>query len=407
MYNVSPIPDFDDDSKVQQYMQDRRVIGYDPLVQPALLRHEITSSTNAKRTIASARYNAARILAGQDDRLLVVVGPCSIHSPQQAMEYAHLLKSKMAEWPHLVIVMRAYLRDTLPQKPRTTVGWKGLINDPDIDGSFRINKGLHLARQLLCDLTDLGVPVGSELLDTISPQYIADLISWGAIGARTTESQLHRELASGVSFPIGFKNGTDGSVTVAIDAMHSASNPHAFMGVTEQGLAAIVKTRGNKDVHVILRGGTKGPNYASEHVRKAAEDIEKKAKKSANEKPFASIMVDCSHGNSSKNHRNQPLVINNICEQLAAGERNITGVMIESHINEGRQDVPPEGPSALKHGVSITDACVDWESTVTMLAQLDQAVSKRRETLIAAGMDRPAAFQRAQAAEAAAAASSL
>ncbi|KAF8966946.1 3-deoxy-7-phosphoheptulonate synthase [Flammula alnicola] len=402
MYNVSPIPDFDDDSKVQQYMQDRRVIGYDPLVQPALLRHEITSSTNAKRTIASARYNAARILAGQDDRLLVVVGPCSIHSPQQAMEYAHLLKSKMAEWPHLVIVMRAYF-----EKPRTTVGWKGLINDPDIDGSFKINKGLHLARQLLCDLTDLGVPVGSELLDTISPQYIADLISWGAIGARTTESQLHRELASGVSFPIGFKNGTDGSVTVAIDAMHSASNPHAFMGVTEQGLAAIVKTRGNKDVHVILRGGTKGPNYASEHVRKAAEDIEKKAKKSANEKPFASIMVDCSHGNSSKNHRNQPLVIDNICEQLAAGERNITGVMIESHINEGRQDVPPEGPSALKHGVSITDACVDWESTVTMLAQLDQAVSKRRETLIAAGMDRPAAFQRAQAAEAAAAASSL
>ncbi|KDR74194.1 hypothetical protein GALMADRAFT_16940, partial [Galerina marginata CBS 339.88] len=395
MYNVSPIPDFDDDAKVQQYMQDRRVIGYDPLVQPALLRHEITSSTAAKKTIASARYSAARILAGQDDRVLVVVGPCSIHSPELALEYARLLKAKMPEWPHLLIVMRAYF-----EKPRTTVGWKGLINDPDIDGSFKINKGLRMARQLLCDLTDLGVPVGSELLDTISPQYIADLISWGAIGARTTESQLHRELASGVSFPIGFKNGTDGSVTVAIDAMHSASNPHAFMGVTEQGLAAIVKTRGNKDVHVILRGGTKGPNFASEHVRKAAEDIEKKAKKAQDEKPFGSIMVDCSHGNSQKNHRNQPLVIANICEQLAAGERNITGVMVESHINEGRQDVPPAGPSALKHGISITDACVDWECTVGMLNQLDQAVKKRREVLIASGMNKPAAFHRAQAAEA-------
>ncbi|KJA22086.1 hypothetical protein HYPSUDRAFT_87530 [Hypholoma sublateritium FD-334 SS-4] len=390
MYNVSPIPDFDDDSKVQQYMQDRRVIGYDPLVQPALLRHDITSSTNAKKTIALARYNAARIVAGQDDRLLVIVGPCSIHSTSQALEYAHLLKAKMAQLPHLQIIMRAYL-----WKPRTTVGWKGLINDPDIDGSFKINKGLHLARQLLCDLTDLGVPVGSELLDTISPQYIADLISWGAIGARTTESQLHRELASGVSFPIGFKNGTDGSVTVAIDAMHSASNPHAFMGVTEQGLAAIVKTRGNKDVHVILRGGTKGPNYASEHVRKAAQDIEKKAKVGKGEKPFASVMVDCSHGNSSKNHRNQPLVITDICAQLAAGERSITGVMIESHINEGRQDVPPAGPAALKHGVSITDACVDWASTVTMLEALDHAVQARREALLVQGVARPAAFERA------------
>ncbi|PPQ90291.1 hypothetical protein CVT25_013116 [Psilocybe cyanescens] len=397
MYNVSPIPDFDDDAKVQQYMQDRRVIGYDPLVQPALLRHEITSTTNAKKTIASARYSAARILAGQEDRVLVIVGPCSIHSVDQALEYARLLKAKMADWPHLLIIMRAYLYSST--KPRTTVGWKGLINDPDIDGSFKINKGLHMARQLLCDLTDLGVPVGSELLDTISPQYIADLISWGAIGARTTESQLHRELASGVSFPIGFKNGTDGSVTVAIDAMHSASNPHAFMGVTEHGLAAIVKTRGNKDVHVILRGGTKGPNYASEYVRKAADDIEKKAKKSLDEKAFGSIMVDCSHGNSSKNHRNQPLVVDNICEQLIAGERNITGVMIESHINEGRQDVPPAGPAGLKHGVSITDACVDWETTVTMLNKLDQAVKKRREVLIAAGVETPAAFQRAQAAE--------
>ncbi|KAG6908475.1 3-deoxy-7-phosphoheptulonate synthase [Tephrocybe rancida] len=225
MYNVSPFPDFDDAEKVQQYIQDRRVIGYDPLVQPALLRHEIVSSPISHKTIASARYGAARILAGHDDRVLVVVGPCSIHSPEQAIEYAKLLKSKLDSWPNLLIIMRAYL-----YKPRTTVGWKGLINDPDIDGSFKINKGLRIARQLLCDLTELGIPVGSELLDTISPQYIADrehklhifthassdipfnqtVMSWGAIGARTTESQLHRELASGISFPIGFKNGTDG-----------------------------------------------------------------------------------------------------------------------------------------------------------------------------------------------------
>ncbi|KAL0577166.1 hypothetical protein V5O48_004805 [Marasmius crinis-equi] len=322
-------PNFDDDLKVAQYIQDRRVIGYDPLVQPALLKHETPASSESHRTIASARYNASKIIAGTDDRILVI-------------------------------------------KPRTTVGWKGLINDPNIDGTFQINKGLRTARKLLCDLTHLGIPVGSELLDTISPQYISDLISWGAIGARTTESQLHRELASGVSFPIGFKNGTDGSVNVAMDAMHSASNPHAFMGVTEQGLAAIVKTRGNQDVHVILRGGTKGPNFAAEHVQEYSKTLAKK-------RPFASIMVDCSHGNSQKNHNNQPKVLADICAQLAAGERHITGVMIESNINDGRQDVPPSGPSGLKHGVSITDACVNFEATVDMLNQLNEAVSKRRQ----------------------------
>lgn len=374
---ISPVPD-----ELEQYIQDRRVMAYDPLVQPALLRHEIVSSAASQRIIASARYSAAKILAGRDDRVLVIVGPCSIHSPTLAVEYAKLLKAKIPTWPNLLIVMRAYF-----EKPRTTVGWKGLINDPDIDGSFQINKGLRTARKLLCDLTDLGVPVGSELLDTISPQFIADLISWGAIGARTTESQLHRELASGVSFPIGFKNGTDGSITVAIDAMHSASNPHAFMGVTEQGLAAIVKTRGNHDVHVIFRGGTSGPNYSAEHVQKAVESISKK-------RGFPSIMIDCSHGNSCKNHRNQPLVIDDICEQLVAGQKHITGVMIESHINEGRQDVPPEGPQNLKWGVSITDACVDWETTVTMLDKLNDAVGKRREKLVAEGLGRPPAFQK-------------
>ncbi|KXN83984.1 Phospho-2-dehydro-3-deoxyheptonate aldolase, tyrosine-inhibited, partial [Leucoagaricus sp. SymC.cos] len=342
---------------------------YDPLVQPALLRHEIRMASTSQKTISAGRYNSTRIIAGHDDRLLVIVGPCSIHSPEQAIEYAKLLKSKIADYPNLQIIMRAYF-----EKPRTTVGWKGLINDPDIDGSFQINKGLRTARKLLCDLTELGIPVGSELLDTISPQFIADLISWGAIGARTTESQLHRELASGVSFPIGFKNGTDGSVGVAIDAMQSASNPHAFMGVTEQGLAAIVKTRGNSDVHVILRGGTKGPNFKADSVGAAVATIEKK-------RGWASIMIDCSHGNSQKNHNNQPLVVDDICAQLETGNRNITGVMIESNINAGRQDVPDEGPGALKYGVSITDACVDWQTTIKMLDNLNEAVAKRREAL--------------------------
>ncbi|KAL0058208.1 hypothetical protein AAF712_015124 [Marasmius tenuissimus] len=360
-------PNFDDDRKVAQYIQDRRVIGYDPLVQPALLKHETPASRESLRTIAAARYNAGKIIAGADDRMLVIVGPCSIHCPEQALEYAHLLKEQMPNWPNLVIIMRAYF-----EKPRTTVGWKGLINDPNIDGTFQINTGLRKARQLLCDLTHLGVPVGSELLDTISPQYISDLISWGAIGARTTESQLHRELASGVSFPIGFKNGTDGSVSVAMDAMQSASNPHAFMGVTEQGLASIVKTRGNQDVHVILRGGTKGPNYSAEYVQDYAKTISKK-------RAFPSIMVDCSHGNSQKNHNNQPKVLADVCAQLAAGERHITGVMVESNINDGRQDVPESGPAGLKHGVSITDACVNFETTIEMLNQLNEAVSQRRQ----------------------------
>jgi len=382
MHTVTPFPE--DDRQLRLYMQDRRVIGYDPLVQPALLRHEITPTEASRHTIASARYNSARVLAGQDERVLVIVGPCSIHSPEQAIEYAKLLKTKIPTWKNLLIVMRAYF-----EKPRTTVGWKGLINDPDIDGSFQINKGLRTARQLLCDLTDLGVPVGSELLDTISPQYIADLISWGAIGARTTESQLHRELASGVSFPIGFKNGTDGSVSVAIDAMRAASNPHAFMGVTEHGLAAIVKTRGNQDVHVILRGGTKGPNYASEYVTAAAKIMEK-----ARPQNHPSIMIDCSHGNSQKNHNNQPKVIDDICSQLVAGDKTITGVMVESNINAGRQDVPLEGPSSLKHGVSITDACVDWAATVAMLDKLNEAVGRRRIFLIEQSLQKPAGFAR-------------
>lgn len=347
---------------------DTRVLGYDPLIQPALIRHEIPLSPEAIKTITNARKVAADILAGRDPRVLVIVGPCSIHSVELALEYATKLKELAAKLDGLFIIMRAYF-----EKPRTTVGWKGLINDPDIDGSFKINKGLRIGRQLLCDLTHMGVPVGSELLDTISPQYLADCTSWGAIGARTTESQLHRELASGVSFPIGFKNGTDGSVGVAVDAMRSSSRPHAFMGVTSQGLAAIVKTAGNPDLHVILRGGTKGTNFHKEAVQEVAAALVK-----ARPSEHPSIMVDASHGNSQKNHLNQPKVIAAVNEQLRANDRTITGVMIESNIHGGRQDVPPEGPVGLKHGVSITDACIDWETTVTVLEELNKAALDRK-----------------------------
>ncbi|KAG8931711.1 hypothetical protein FRC02_002317 [Tulasnella sp. 418] len=353
-------------------LDDHRVIGYEPLIQPALLKHEVCASPKARATVCAARQAAAKIIQGRDERVLVIVGPCSIHDPNQAIEYAHKLKELIPELEGLHVIMRAYF-----EKPRTTVGWKGLVNDPHIDGSFHINKGLRMGRQLLADLTDLGVPVGSELLDTVSPQYIADLISWGAIGARTTESQLHRELTSGISFPVGFKNGTDGGVRVAVDAMSSASHEHTFLGVTDQGLAAIVKTTGNTDVHIILRGGSKGPNYANEYVSGAANDSEKAG--------FArSVMIDCSHGNSSKDYRNQPKVLEDICQQLEKGELAITGVMIESNINAGRQDVPPEGPSGLKHGVSITDACVGWDDTVTMLRRLNQA-SLTRAALVRSG----------------------
>ncbi|KAH7106445.1 3-deoxy-7-phosphoheptulonate synthase [Auriculariales sp. MPI-PUGE-AT-0066] len=357
-----------------RYLFDRRVTGYDPLIQPALLKHEIASTRNSQEVIARARYEAAQILSGHDDRLIVVVGPCSIHSIEQALAYAKLLKAAASKWDGLLIIMRSYF-----EKPRTNVGCTCLINDPDLNGSFNINKGLRMARQLLCDLTDMGVPVALEFLDTISPQYVSDLVSWGAIGARTTESQLHRELASGVSCPVGFKNGTDGSLQIAVDAMTSASNPHAFMGVTEQGLAAIVKTRGNPDVHPILRGSSKGPNYAAEHVQAAAAAVKKSRPDN-----HPAIMIDCSHGNSSKDYRNQPKVLANICEQLIAGDATITGVMIESHINAGKQDVPPEGPAGLKYGVSITDGCVDWESTVTMLDELNQAVKQRRAAIVSA-----------------------
>ncbi|KAL9592816.1 MAG: hypothetical protein Q9179_006347 [Wetmoreana sp. 5 TL-2023] len=263
--------------------------------------------------------------------------------------------------------MRAYL-----EKPRTTVGWKGLINDPEINETFKINKGLRVSRQLFCDLTHMGMPIASEMLDTISPQFLADLISLGAIGARTTESQLHRELASGLSFPVGFKNGTDGGLGVAIDAVGAAAARHHFMGVTKQGLAAITKTSGNEHGFVILRGGGGKTNYDAESVKGAREALRKKGVREV-------MMIDCSHGNSQKNHRNQPLVAQTIASQIRSGETGIVGVMIESNLHEGSQKVPPEGPSGLKNGVSITDACIGWDDTVKVLEDLAEAVRVRRE----------------------------
>ncbi|KAI9715143.1 MAG: 3-deoxy-7-phosphoheptulonate synthase [Candelaria pacifica] len=352
---------------VKGLSDDVRILGQDPLIPPQLLQAEIPTPESALHTVLQGRKDAIEIITQNSDRLLVICGPCSIHDPAMAVEYASRLKelsSKLSQ--DLCIIMRAYL-----EKPRTTVGWKGLINDPDIDETFQINKGLRVSRQLFCDLTSLGVPIASEMLDTISPQFLADLISLGAIGARTTESQLHRELASGLSFPIGFKNGTDGSLTVAIDAVGAAAANHHFMGVTKQGLAAITRTSGNEHGFVILRGGTNGTNFDKESVKATREALRKKGQKEV-------MMIDCSHGNSNKNHRNQPLVAKTIGAQLRSGEDGIVGVMIESNIHEGSQKVPPEGPSGLKKGISITDACIDWETTVDVLEQLADAVRERR-----------------------------
>ncbi|KAK5013176.1 3-deoxy-7-phosphoheptulonate synthase [Cryomyces antarcticus] len=353
----------------QETSDDVRVLGYDPLIPPQILTSDIPAPQHALQTVLQGRRDAVRIISQQDDRLLVVCGPCSLHDPAAAVEYCQRLK-KLSDSlsKDLCIVMRAYL-----EKPRTTVGWKGLINDPDIDESYQINKGLRVSRQLFCDLTSQGMPIASEMLDTISPQFLADLISVGAIGARTTESQLHRELASGLSFPIGFKNGTDGSLTVAVDAIGAAAAKHHFMGVTKQGLAAITKTAGNKDCFVILRGGTKGTNFDRDSVKATREALAKKGQREV-------IMIDCSHGNSNKNHRNQPLVAKTIGDQLREGQDAIVGVMIESHLNEGNQKVPAEGGLAnLKRGVSITDACIDWDTTVETLEGLASAVRERRE----------------------------
>ena len=304
------------------------------------------------------------MLHGRNDRLIVVVGPCSIHDHDQAIDYGRRLKAVADELAgDLLIVMRAYF-----EKPRTTVGWKGYINDPHLDGSFAINEGLEMARRLLLDLTTLGLPLGTEFLDLLSPQYISDLVAWGAIGARTTESQSHRQLASGLSCPVGFKNGTDGSIKVAADAILAARAPHAFMGMTKMGVAAIFETRGNDDCHVILRGG-KSPNYDAAHVAAACDTLRSAGLREQ-------VMIDVSHGNSSKQYRRQIEVAHDVANQIAAGERRITGVMIESHLEEGRQDLQPG--VALKPGVSITDACISFAQTAPVLQGLAQAVRARR-----------------------------
>ncbi|TVY59246.1 Phospho-2-dehydro-3-deoxyheptonate aldolase,phenylalanine-inhibited [Lachnellula cervina] len=350
--------------------EDWRIRGYNPLTPPDLLQHEIPQTPKSKETVLKGRDESVAVVKGTDTqgRLLVVIGPCSIHDPAAALEYASklvLLKEKYAD--DLLIVMRSYL-----EKPRTTVGWKGLINDPDIDNSFKINKGLRTARQLFVDLTEKGMPLASEMLDTISPQFTADLLSLGAVGARTTESQLHRELASGLSFPVGFKNGTDGTLGVAIDAIGAVRHPHHFLSVTKPGVVAIVGTVGNEDCFVILRGGTKGTNYDAESIAEAKAQLAKSG-------VSGRLMVDCSHGNSLKNHKNQPKVAAVLAEQISKGEQAIMGVMIESNINEGAQKVPKEGKAGLKYGVSITDACIGWEDTESVLEALAKAVQERRE----------------------------
>jgi 3-deoxy-7-phosphoheptulonate synthase len=350
---------------MSQLTRDLRVASFRPLISPAILLEELPLGEAGSETVTRSRGDVAHILNGQDDRLVVIVGPCSIHDTRAGLEYGGRLKRLADELAgELCVVMRVYF-----EKPRTTVGWKGLINDPRLDGSFAINEGLRLARRLLLALAELGVPAGCEFLDPISPQFTSDLVSWGAIGARTTESQVHRELASGLSMPVGFKNGTDGGVQIAIDAVRSSAHPHRFLGVTEQGLCAIVATRGNPDCHVILRGGATGSNYDAVSVQKVAEALRSNG-------VAPRIMLDTSHGNSDKDYRRQPTVAHDIAEQVALGESAIFGVMMESFLEDGRQELVPG--QELRYGQSITDACMGWEMTVPVLRELAKAVRARR-----------------------------
>ena len=343
---------------------DLRISAVRALVAPQLLLEELPIDAQSLATVTNARQAVHRVLHGADDRLVAVVGPCSIHDYAAALEYAARLHAAAERHAReLLVVMRVYF-----EKPRTTVGWKGYINDPHLDGSFAINEGLALARKLLLDINRLGLPCGTEFLDLLSPQYISDLIAWGAIGARTTESQTHRQLASGLSCPVGFKNGTDGSIRVAVDALRAAAAPHAFMGMTKAGQAAIFETVGNEDCHLILRGG-KSPNYDRASVDLAAKELSAAGL-------AAHLMVDFSHANASKQYRKQMEVAADVAAQLAAGEERIVGVMVESHLNPGRQDLVPGKP--LAHGVSITDPCLGWEDTERLLETLSEGVRKRR-----------------------------
>ena len=348
---------------------DLRIRAITPLSTPAEVMRDCAATDTAMATVDTSRQALHGMLCGSDDRLAVVIGPCSIHDPRAALEYAARLAPLRRELGDaLELVMRVYF-----EKPRTTVGWKGLINDPDLDGSFRIDRGLRLARGLLRDINTLGVPAGTEFLDMITPQYIADLVAWGAIGARTTESQVHRELASGLSCPVGFKNGTDGNVKIAVDAVQAASQPHHFMAVTKDGRAAVASTSGNGDCHVILRGG-KAPNFDAASVDAACTAIDK-----AGLRP--QVMIDASHANSGKNPENQPRVIEDLAVRIAAGETRILGVMVESHLLGGRQELQPGQP--LRYGQSITDGCLGWEDSVQVLQRLARAVRQRRRTVAA------------------------
>ncbi len=355
---------------------DLRISEIRELSTPDEVMREIPRTLTATRVVMAARNAIHAILNGNDDRLLVVVGPCSVHDPVAAVDYATRLaavRERLVD--RIEIVMRVYF-----EKPRTTVGWKGLINDPDLDGSFNINKGLRLARNVLSAVNNLGLPAGAEFLDLTTPQYIADLVSWAAIGARTTESQIHRELASGLSCPVGFKNGTDGNVRIAAEAVKSASHPHHFMAVTKGGRSAIATTTGNEDCHIILRGGSR-PNYDEASVASAAAEL-------ARSGVAQRIMVDASHANSGKKPENQPLVVADIARQISDGERRVLGVMIESNLVAGRQDVRPG--MALTYGQSITDGCIDWSTTVAALYQLADAVAARRDAQQREFRDRPA-----------------
>ncbi|MEY4431453.1 MAG: hypothetical protein RLZZ533_1389 [Cyanobacteriota bacterium] len=350
---------------------DLHVVETRPLVPPAQLHRELPISEQGSRTVQLARERIKAILHGGDHRVLVIVGPCSVHDIDAAGEYATAIaEAQRHHHAELEVVMRVYF-----EKPRTTVGWKGLINDPHLDGSYDINTGLRRARTLLLHLADLGLPAATELLDPVVPQYIADLISWTAIGARTTESQTHREMASGLSMPIGFKNGTDGSVSTAINAMEAAARPHHFLGINQDGHAAIVTTTGNPDGHLVLRGGKQGTNYHAEAIESAAAAL-------AKEGLPARVMVDCSHGNSNKDYRRQGEVAGQVAEQLRAGSRHVMGVMIESHLVAGNQKIPAD-LSALTYGQSITDACIDLDTTRELLQELAGAVASAQSQSVA------------------------
>jgi 3-deoxy-7-phosphoheptulonate synthase len=344
---------------------DLRICETKEVVPPIQVHEEIPMTANAAETILKSRETIHNILTGADDRLLVVIGPCSIHDPEAALEYARRLKIIMDQLQDdLVIVMRVYF-----EKPRTTVGWKGLINDPDLNASFNINKGLRAARKILRDVNDIGVSAATEYLDLITPQYVSDLISWGAIGARTTESQVHRELASGLSCPVGFKNATDGGIKIAIDAINAAMTPHHFLSITKEGRSAIFSSRGNEDAHIILRGGNDRPNYDEVSVDKVAEGLQQAGLR-------ANIMIDFSHANCQKKYERQLHVAQDVANQIAGGDVRIMGAMVESHLIAGRQDVEENQP--LVFGQSITDACLGWEDSTKLLNQLAEAVQKRR-----------------------------